>query len=944
MDNTIKKSLLVPYQLPAFIRDNPDYETFVSFIQAYYQWMEQTDNIYDYVENFPSYIDIDQTTSEFLNYYTNEFLQYFPEDILISKSTAIKLAKEIYQSKGTPASYQLLFRILYNSDFYVEYTKDYLLKASAGSWYVAKSLKLDTTDVNFLQTKNYRVFGQTSKSIATIENAVLAGNKTEIFISNIERLFQSGEIVSIVDNYNQPVLINGEYLSARIVGQISQINIDPDNRGLLYQPGDPVVVYGGLNPNISYPVGATAVVSNTTTGSIQNITVVTGGYGYTNFPNTIINITNAPGANAIVASLNPNTSVIANVSIPLDTIGIKKSIKIGNSNYGFTNTAVSNANTTLAKALTFTNLTTYPISSVLLINGGGNISQIPQVSAISEVQNDYPDSSNAYTDISTLGILAPIQIANGGSGYKANDIIKFVGGPGFGANAIVSSVDANGSITAVKYVTSNGCTLGGLGYKPTLLPSLVVNSANNLAANAQLFVPGIIGLGATFSTIVNRIGSVSTIQITNYGEDYVSAPSISLKVQDILVSNTSLYNLPQSGDVVYQGPSSNTATYTANVYSITKLVNDNDPTKSLYSLRVYDYSSQPNPGLLLNISKKNIHLKLSNTAYASNTFYPYSPEFNSNGVKNYGDGKAKANASFLDGLVISQGQYIDTSSQPSSYSVLQSEDYNNFTYKITVQKEIAKYRDILLNLLHPTGTKLIGRYALKSNNAFNLNITDALYVGKTLQSYTGFNASGVTMAADFNIKSNNIVSFNNLAGANLSTFIFAGVTGVVNSTIEIVNQNGANVKAEVIAVDNANSNIKISSNVWLTFANVAYVSANTGSNVINILSVTNSYDIVNNQNYSNSAYHMMDIARSGDNIKIGNSVYRIQNIDYINNKIYANTNVASNTANSLLSVNKNLNSQYVKIFGAVGLEYVPELTAESGLSITTEDGNTIILE
>ena len=79
----------------------------------------------------------------------------------------------------------------------------------------------------------------------------------------------------------------------------------------------------------------------------------------------------------------------------------------------------------------------------------------------------------------------------------------------------------------------------------------------------------------------------------------------------------------------------------------------------------------------------------------------YNGAYNNNGYKNYGDGNAKGTASFLNGLVISEGQYLDSRGQPSSFSVLQNEIYNNYTYQITVQKEIDKYRSTLLNLLHP---------------------------------------------------------------------------------------------------------------------------------------------------------------------------------------------------------------------------------------------------
>ena len=516
-------------------------------------------------------------------------------------------------------------------------------------------------------------------------------------------MFQSGEFVRVVDNNNQDVLFDGEPLRSKIVGQISQVNVDPKNRGLLYQPGDPVIVYNGLNPEIDNPIGAVAEVGQTTSGSIQSIKVVTGGYGYTDFPNTLIELTNAPGANAIVGTLNPVGQ--ANVAlVPSDSIGLKKDIILGNTNYYFSNVVTSNISTKLSDAFTFSSFPTFPLSSVLVINGGGGIVKIPTASAISK----YPTDTSNDAVISSMGILGPIQILNGGHGYQANDKIVFTGGSGLGAYANVMSVNATGSITKVDYVQGpfKGYPYGGMGYKGTDLPSVSVSSANTQAANAQLFVPGILGEGATFSVVVDRAGSVTTIKLIDGGQDYVTTPNVSLKVQDIVVSNVSIFNLPQKGDVVYQGANINVSTYSATVNSVSELTFDDDPTKSFWNLRVFNYNSTPNTNLILNIDR-NIHMPMANTQFDSN--------YDETGVRNYGDGSAKATAKFLNGLVISQGEYLNSQGQPSSFDVLQSSDYNNFTYNLKVQKAFDTYQDVLFKLLHPSGTKVIPYNDLRSS-------------------------------------------------------------------------------------------------------------------------------------------------------------------------------------------------------------------------------------
>ena len=917
-------SLLVDSQLPEFVRDNPDYANFRLFMQAYYEWMEQEGKVTNRAKNLLNYKDIDATTEEFIDYFTNDFLPYFPQDILVDKNKAIKIAKELYQTKGIPASYQFLFRLLYNTDIEIFYTKDAVLKASAGSWYVAKSLKLNSLDTNLLSINNLRLFGETTKSIATVENSIIAGTKTEVFISNIERLFQSGEFVRVVDNYNQDVLFGGEVLRAKIVGQISQVKIDPNNRGLLYEVGDPVVVYGGLTSNTGV-VGAVAEVSEITTGSIKSINVIDGGYGYRYNPNTIVSITNAQGATAQVGSVNPDTFKTANVAfIPTDSIGLKKDITIGNTNYNFANIATSNANTTLANAFTFSSFSTYPVAAISVTNGGGGIRQIPEIS----LESRYLTDILTYESLDSLGILAPIQIVNGGNGYVANDTIVFTGGPGVGARANVRTVAANGAITDIEYVSGPivDYPLGGMGYDINNLPTLTVNSANNQASGANLIVPGILGLGAELGVVVDRAGSVTTIKLTNPGEDYISTPNVSLKVQDIVVSNVSISNFPLSGDLIYQGENINTATYIAFVDSITNISVGVTPDLSRFNLRVFNYNSNPDPTKVLTIDNKDINYNV------------YSHE-------NYGDGNAKGTASFLNGLVVSQGQYLTSQGQPSSFDVLQSLIYNNFTYQITVEKEISKYKDILLKLLHPSGTNLIGRNVMKSNNSIDYHGLEALFQGKTLEYYTGYTASGLEILSDFNNPSNNVIHFTNLLGAELSDFIYGYVPGTPESEIVIVPQHGPTIRSEVLSVDPVADTITLASNVWLTFANVATVTGNSGSNVINITTITNSYNIVNNGVYSNTAYPLKDIVYAGDKVLVANNTSKTVNyVDYTGGKIYLTGNLSA-AANSYLSVNRTFtaNGADIIIYGPIGLQYIPEMATEDGTLITTEDGRVLII-
>ena len=932
IENGQKPSLLISSQLPEFIRDDPSYEKFVSFLNAYYEWMEENGKVADRTKNLLNYADIDKTSDEFLDYFYNDFLSYFPADIIADKQKVVKVAKQLYQAKGTPDSFRFLFRLLYNTDVDFFYTKDAVLKASAGKWYVAKSLKLATSDTNFLNVANYRLVGETTKSVAVIEDAITAENKIEVFISDIQRLFQSGEFVRVIDLNNQDVLFNGEPLRAKIVGQISAIKITPANRGLLYRPGDPVVISGGLNSNTG--IGASATISETTSGSIQRIKVENQGYGYREDPNTVITITDGGGAIAIVGGLNPAANSIANVTfIPTDIISLKRFSQIGSADYEFNNVFISNANTTLANAFTFTGFITYPLSSVLVRFSGGGISTTPKVGAESRYQSEIAEYP---ADLKNLGILAPIQILDGGKGYNVNDKIIFTNGSGHGANAKIVNVDANGAILNVSYGYSSSTLtypLGGLGYRTDGLPSVSV--ANSFVANvASLYVAGILGDGARFTPTVDRVGSITTITISEPGEDYISSPSISLKIQDLVVANVFVSSLPERGDIVYQGVDVANSTYRATVDSTEILVPNGDPAQSLYRLRAFDYSAKPNPILPLKIDSKNITFDMSGAYSSINT----ATRFDSTGLLSYGDGTAKAKASFLNGLVVSQGQYLDTSGQPSSFDVLQSTTYNNYTYQITLEKEIAKYRDTLLNLLHPTGMQVLGRFAMKSNTSVDFTSMSALDGGHTLAYYTGNPGSYATMNSSWTNQSNNIIKFYALVGANLENIVLQ------NSRIQVTMTNGFQIESEVDSVHSNGANtVTLKDNVWLTYANVAYVHANSGSNVINISTLTGSYDIVNGGMYSNTSYPLKDIVFAGDKILVANNSEKtVQSVDYVQGTVTLSTNLA-NVTNSLMSVQRTVTATDVIIYGPVGIQYYAEMLTQDGKTIITQDDKIILI-
>jgi hypothetical protein len=370
-------STLVKYQLPEFIRS--DHPTFVEFVQKYYEYLEQPGNALYELKRFQDSYDIDTARGELLTHFKSMILPSFPEKSELSTERIIKASRDFYAKKGTPDSFKFLFRVLYDLDLEVFFPKLQILKASDGKWMLPQSFKLTLSvanygvDINKLEGK--KGYGSISRASCVVESAVRTIDKgtgreiVEIYVSDVNRLFLNGEYLEIeyMDEFN--VL---QVFSEKIIGSISNIKINPKRRGTKYKTGDPVIINGGLDAASETAVKATAVVGNVTTGSIDAVTILKGGYGFRTTPNSLIDIisANGYGGNVIVTEVDTGNGI----TIPYctDSILYKKNSILNVSDYDFDNAIQTYSNLTIGAGNTTTavNLaTTSFLSSPLGIAG-----------------------------------------------------------------------------------------------------------------------------------------------------------------------------------------------------------------------------------------------------------------------------------------------------------------------------------------------------------------------------------------------------------------------------------------------------------------------------------------------------------------------------------------------------------------------------------------------
>lgn len=958
---SVKHSSLVSEQLPSFIRDgisgykisqvntslyNEDYRTFISFLEAYYEFLESTGSVYAQSKNVISYKDVDSTIGEFQKYFFNEFLQYFPVESFTNFESLTKFSRELYQRKGTPSSYKFLFRALFNSDCEIYNTKESVLTASGGNWVISKFVRLDTLDPNFLSLEKYKLFGEISKSIAKIERGQVVSNKTELYISDVVRGFTSGEFVKVVDNNLNDVLFDGQILRAKIVGYISKIEINPNFRGLSYKVGDPVVLSGGISPDIEDPKRATAEVEEVSVGSVKSAIVLDGANGFRLYPNTMVTISSGGGGGTGVEARVTNLDYTK--PAPISYVSINQIITYANTyldsnSYGFMGNPSANANTTLKAALDFLSVNTYPIYEVGIIHGGYNYTETPLFQADSYFETE----TGTQLNVKDIGILSPINILYGGFNYSAGDVIELVGGSGIGAYANVRYVDANGSIAEVQYVynQNNLFPLGGINYDNNNLPTIVIKpTSNNISVNvstvtiansgeSELYISStnnlykgmyISGKGISNTKsfgYFNTSTTISYVDNTNNkilissplnsdidsGENYFVDGTAILQIKSVLGEGENIAStIEKIGEIRKIKLTSSGEDYTSNPDVVLKVMdiivyNLNDLNLPKIGDLVYqgDENIPSFRGFVdsidsvLNQPIKTYLIRLYNyngTISSTNKFYIDQNELGSKDISfdlrsSYNDN------GFVNGVKVYGNGAARANSTFFSGTVILKGQYNGdegfpSSYG-TLQSELYNNFTYILTVEKEFSKYKDILYNILHPASNQVSTRNAI---KSNDSIVHRDGSSCRRLADIKHFTNDNVSAvlrepNALRFFNLDKEIYQIPLSTVvttNSSIRLLSTEGEYFYSEVLSIDDEKDIIYLKDSIILNYPNVAYGFVIGNTNIIYVTEVTNNYDVINNGKYSNTDNKLTDIVFTSDKITTENNL-----ISYINSIDYS---------------------------------------------------------
>jgi len=290
--NNIKNrlSLLVETQLPEFVQT--DYGMFITFIKAYYEFLEQRNEAQELLQNITKYADIDQTSSFLIDKFFENYAYDITKTSLSDNTFLIKKIRDIYSRKGTEDAYRILFNILYKETIEFFYPYEIVLKTSSGKWYLPKSLKVKQLDPlqNVFDIENTLVVGEVSKATAVVNKVqkIIVGGyeiyELELDPNSITNYFYPNEKITASKSVMLNTVIDTSNLIARTYSVLSKIDVIDGKLG--YKKGAPITT-------ISDPLGngifAKAKISGVNQyGSITSVEIDNSGIDYST--NAIVDI------------------------------------------------------------------------------------------------------------------------------------------------------------------------------------------------------------------------------------------------------------------------------------------------------------------------------------------------------------------------------------------------------------------------------------------------------------------------------------------------------------------------------------------------------------------------------------------------------------------------------------------------------------------------------
>ena len=443
-----KISSLVSSQFPEFIRD--DGPLFVSFLKAYYEFMEESGAALTGNRSHLDNQDIDRTLDSFVEYFRREFMVNIPKSTLADKRLLAKHIRDFYRTRGAQNSYRFLFRAIYGKEIEFYYPRDDILRVSAGRW-VKETIVRVSAPFSAVPTimEGRVVTGATSGAIGTVQsilNTLVTGISIyELTLENVTGSFVDGE--TITDSEGVTASINnsiGALTGLTIIDTTSAFNVNEDTIRITASGSSPA------NGNIS----ATTDLSGIT------FRIVNPGSGYRIACTTYGVSGPGTGGAFTISSLSNTTSI----SINSDTISALRNVPLNTGLYFITgggNTAAVSANmaganvtSVLSAKLVFSSVTIGSINAISMTSPGKGYSTIPTITVVDQVIADTATVAPYYSGFkgknavvvanNAFGAVTAFRLNSVGSNFNKNETLTITNDTRGSASMTETSTDKFG--------------------------------------------------------------------------------------------------------------------------------------------------------------------------------------------------------------------------------------------------------------------------------------------------------------------------------------------------------------------------------------------------------------------------------------------------------------------------------------------------------------------
>jgi hypothetical protein len=744
----LKTSLLVNRQVPEFVRD--EYPTFVAFLEAYYQFLEgnatsttTANNLITTAKSLRNIRDVDSSLEEFQTNFYNTYASLIPLDVQANKALLFKHLIPLYKSKGSDASFKLLFQLIFGVDIDVILPQNNVLKASSSKWQIDNKLRINQ-DIASVYTGNgvtktftlAQIVGSDDVSVfvnGVRQTASFFINKEYRKLNFVTAPANNSAIRVVYDSFDTTLLNNRKVTGLKsgasaIIEQANRrIISDTLNLGL---PIELLINTKSLEGNflngelvsipiidLNDPYGNTINLQASTFSIVKQFNIINGGQNYRiGDPVTVI------GGNATVGAIGSVSSIFEGRIRTVDVLrggsffGSLSPVRISGNGASPLSIIVDGIDTTGINAAS-----SFIVSTDTILNFNGSIHAANTI--LSSADYAFSNSAVASSNVNT----------------RIVDILGFQ--TLFGGPITNAQVQTSGTILATPTLDAFGIVYGPIAASPRTPKTLrsigrikvnqpglgyVVGDEIIFGANP----PGTYGqFAAATVQAVNTVGAIVTVGMANTrirGTADISGTSVGgtgtlfltdLRVNDkidingesrivstifddITLSVDSAFVYPTTGKkigVFGRNPKGGHSYTQGNFPNVTVSsvagVGANVEIDSLISDGELLIASggTGQPGQILSIQVLN-----------PGSGYEYPPIISISGATGSG---AVANADIEQSYLTSPGRWTTSDSFISSTErKIAGEDYYvNYSYVISSQIEFYRYKQILKDLLHPVG-------------------------------------------------------------------------------------------------------------------------------------------------------------------------------------------------------------------------------------------------